>query len=361
MPEQRRTAQFLVRCPTPVHPDAGLQNMLQQQIAETRMMNANFQRMMVFVNQLQDEMQKIKEDNAQLHQIVTKQQSFLEDIDFQQRGCNLIVTGLNENEPCTINGETVENDEDKINLILHTIEMRDVKPVSITRLGKLVESRARPIKVVLDSRDTRSNILRKTSTLKNTPAFSKVFMKADTHPAYREEWRRLSQIFWTEKNRTENQGHNIVFDKKNRITLRDDPPYFALDDLASLQCRIHCAGKKRLLIGDMNARRGVQVSTLLSSASQEWRYDELPDPVPQPKSHGKIVLEMCKHLNAVIINNLSTGSKFFRGSLTFRERQRWISELDLCIISSELVHLVDNLVIDTSFASLRTMHLFVDN
>ncbi|ELT96163.1 hypothetical protein CAPTEDRAFT_206211 [Capitella teleta] len=326
----------------PVHPDTGLQNMLQQQIAETRMMNANFQWMMVFVNQLQDEMQKIKEDNAQLHQIVTKQQSFLEDIDFQQRGCNLIVTGLNENEPCTINGETAENDADKINLILHIIEMRDVKPVSITRLGKPVESRARPIKVVLDSRETRSNILGKTLTLKNTPALSKVFMKADTHPTYREEWRRLSQVFWTEKNLAENQGHNIVFDKKNRIilwyelrsealisipgfvTYQDasggmaalirnrlnlfvckvdvsvinqcwielqflpgiaivgcyfpppDSPYFALDDLASLQCRIRCAGKKCLLIGDKN---GQQILPWVSDLPKKTTMDIRAGPV----------------------------------------------------------------------------------
>ncbi|ELU13878.1 hypothetical protein CAPTEDRAFT_201338 [Capitella teleta] len=37
-----------------------------------------------------------------------------------------------------------------------------------------------------------------------------------------------------------------------------DSPYFALDDLASLQYRIRCAGKKCLLIGDMNAHGGVQ-------------------------------------------------------------------------------------------------------
>ena len=171
-----------------------LHTTLQQQITEMRVMNHNFNQLSAYVNQMQSDIVRLKDENTKLVGVVAKQQSFLEDLDFQQRACNMIITGLNETESYTVNGETANTDDEKINLILRTVDSADVQPVSVTRLGQQRESRIRPLKVVFASRENRTKVLRKSASLKASPALSKVFMKQDTHPAYREEWRRLNRV-----------------------------------------------------------------------------------------------------------------------------------------------------------------------
>ena len=50
-------------------------------------------------------------------------------------------------------------------------------------------------------------------------------------------------------------------------------------------------------------------------------------------SNGKDIIQICKDNNMLVINNLKYKSKVFKGSLTFRKKEKWISELDVCIAS----------------------------
>ena len=49
-----------------------------------------------------------------------------------------------------------------------------------------------------------------------------------------------------------------------------DSPYFSLNDVAALQCRIIASEKKCFLIGDFNARCGETVKTLPSLVPHAW-------------------------------------------------------------------------------------------
>jgi hypothetical protein len=67
----------------------------------------------------------------------------------------------------------------------------------------------------------REQLVKNTAVLKETPAYDSVFVKRDTHPAIRQEWSRMHKAFKEEKERPENAGCNIVFDKKYKIIKRD--------------------------------------------------------------------------------------------------------------------------------------------
>ena len=56
-----------------------------------------------------------------------------------------------------------------------------------------------------------------------------------------------------------------------------------------------------------------------------------------------------------MVNNLSTETGTFTGGLTFRQRKKWISELDLCIISKELISNIERFEVDQN-PSLPSNH-----
>ena len=51
--------------------------------------------------------------------------------------------------------------------------------------------------------------------------FSKVFIKADEHPAVRKEMQRLHKVAQSEKEKPENVGVEIIFDRKSRKVTRN--------------------------------------------------------------------------------------------------------------------------------------------
>ena len=65
------------------------------------------------------------------------------------------------------------------------------------------------------------------------PAYKKVYVRKDTHPAIRNEWKRLKDEERNAKDKPENAGARIVLDFKSRVLKRNDiiidrwnPQYF---------------------------------------------------------------------------------------------------------------------------------------
>ena len=84
-------------------------------------------------------------------------------------------------------------------------------------------NRHRPILVVVETKADRDAILEKSRNLKERGApYDKIYVKKDTHPSVRLEWRRLRTAEQTEKNRPENYGHVIRLDTRERKLYRDD-------------------------------------------------------------------------------------------------------------------------------------------
>lgn len=152
-------------------------------------------------------------------EVIAKQQSFLEAIDRKERETRLVVLGVPD-ESEALDGEITE--EGKLNKIWSKLdEPLDIK--SHRRLGQSDPGvRRRPILVTLESKQKREKILLKTKKLKESGApFDTVFVKRDTHPSVRNEWRRLRDAEKAEKEKPENIGCVIRLDIRERKLYRD--------------------------------------------------------------------------------------------------------------------------------------------
>ena len=59
------------------------------------------------------------------------------------------------------------------------------------------------------------------SKLKNSEDYKKVYVKRDTHPAYRKEHDRLYKLVGQERKHPANQGINIIYDLKAVVVTKD--------------------------------------------------------------------------------------------------------------------------------------------
>ena len=173
------------------------------------------------------QIKQLKESNDLLMQTITQQQRFLEEIDSERRSCNLIVLGVPE-DSClpTANGEgEASTDDEKFDEIMNKLGLPGpITPRSIQRLGKKIptNTKPRPIKVVLENAQQRQSILEKAKTLNDaTDAFKKIHLKKDVHPAVRREFGRLFAVEKAEKEKAENAGCQVVFDRQKRVVTID--------------------------------------------------------------------------------------------------------------------------------------------
>ncbi len=135
-------------------------------------------------------------------------------------------------------GESANNDDDKVILILRKIGYDHMVPLHITRLGAPAPDKTRrPIKVIVASTQTRKNILNDTRKLKQAgDAFSKIYVKKDTHPGIRKEMGRIQASEKREKEKPENQGCEVKYDQASRTLTVDGTivdcynPTFVLDN-----------------------------------------------------------------------------------------------------------------------------------
>ena len=64
--------------------------------------------------------------------------------------------------------------------------------------------------------------------------------------------------------------------------------------------------------------------------------------MPNPNDNGWVLLGICVDEKLLVVNNLETSLKQFKGGLTYRQGQVWVSELDSCLISHEYIDKVDS-------------------
>lgn len=179
------------------------------------------------VLKLESENTNLKNEVKVLKEICCNQQGFLEAFDAEKRACNFIITGLSETENLrSTNEEGVEkthtSDEEKIELLCSSIEADNTEIASITRLGEVKSNRPRPIKVTLKNKAARKTFITNAKQLKGNDQFDKVFINKDTHPAFRREMGRLREAEKRERNRPENQGKKVFYDREERALKVND-------------------------------------------------------------------------------------------------------------------------------------------
>lgn len=162
------------------------------------------------VQDLQDQVKKQQD-------IIEKQQKYLELVERKERECNLVLLGVPD-ERESLDGATT--DEAKIEKVWTTIES-SITVTSSKRLGR-EGGRRRPILITVTYRSDRDAVLEGAKRLKEAgEMYKKIFIKKDTHPAVREEWKRLKEVEKREKERPENVGCNIYLNYKERQLYRD--------------------------------------------------------------------------------------------------------------------------------------------
>ena len=122
-------------------------------------------------------------------------------------------------------------------------------------------------------------------------------------------------------------------------------PYFCEADIANIQAKTVDKTNRYLIMGDLNARMGDIVHNLV--IDNELLTYNVVDPVSN--DNGKKLFSICKDHELLIANNLSTESVRFAGTLTFRQRRKWISELDLCVISKKLTNDIECFNVDQNY------------
>ncbi len=125
-----------------------------------------------------------------------------------------------------------------------------------------------------------------------------------------------------------------------------DSPYFSSFSFASIQEKMYSCHAEvgYLIVGDMNARFGSAVRGLLTHLypphNETLSYPIIADDVNV--SNANLLSSLCADNNLVVINNLKTPCKHFVGEKTFRKGQEWVSELDTCVSSLDLLNFIDD-------------------
>lgn len=59
-------------------------------------------------------------------------------------------------------------------------------------------------------------------------------------------------------------------------------------------------------------------------------------------SHGRAIENIRNNNDMVIVNNLNYNGKVYDGNLTFKERNKWLSEIDLCIAKRQCLSMIQD-------------------
>ena len=103
-----------------------------------------------------------------------------------------------------------------------------------------------------------------------------------------------------------------------------------------------------VVFGDLNSRVG---SALVELSSLHDNISYIPvDKLQTPSEHGKKLLPIAKDGGLFFVNNMVFQGRYYEGSLTFRRRQTWISEVDVVLVSKNILPQIIDFKIDQSLS-----------
>ena len=134
-----------------------------------------------------------------------------------------------------------------------------------------------------------------------------------------------------------------------------DSPYFCLSNLAWMSGKIQDNPTDHFLVmGDTNTRFGPILGDFSkNNASARSMFFTYPAALlsERPNANGRFVADALSPL--VVVNGLSTYTRTFMYSDTFRRGSQWVSQLDYCFVSPAVVDAISSFEInnDTSLPS----------
>lgn len=129
----------------------------------------------------------------------------VEEHERQKRANNMIIYGISE-ERASATVSLQDQDIEFITRFLETIEVEDVDPKQIVRLGKASTDRKRPLKVIMANAEDKQKIMSKLNKLRNA---DETFRSISVRDDYTIEERELIKTFVDEA-KHKNEAHNTT-------------------------------------------------------------------------------------------------------------------------------------------------------
>ena len=194
--------------------NTNIENKLDEIISEFRQFRDVYQKLEVKVDAL-------REENSYLRESMMQHQRYLEALEAERRGRNLVFLGVPEGEMRIKDsrGQDVvyTEDQEKVTAILQAMQQENIHLKEIQRLGNSSSTRSRVLLVSTESKAARDEVIRATPALKTAgKSYEKVYVKKDVHPLIRKEFSRLKDVEKREREKPENQGLNVRYDGTRR-------------------------------------------------------------------------------------------------------------------------------------------------
>ena len=119
-----------------------------------------------------------------------------------------------------------------------------------------------------------------------------------------------------------------------------DSPYASMDMVARLNSLL-CENpdERYMILGDMNSRyANLRDTFLIDNRRTDLYYSPSPDPIDKPNENAKLLIGVVKPL--LLINRLCGPNFQFPQRLMYRQKTRWVSELDHIYVSRSLLNAV---------------------
>ena len=132
-----------------------------------------------------------------------------------------------------------------------------------------------------------------------------------------------------------------------------DSPYFSETSFSAIQEKLKTVSSVNecIIVGDINARLGKKLRELPDDLDiNELSYPTIPDPIQTANANANIIYSMCCEEKLAIVNNAKIKNKHFNSKLTYKQGRIWTSELDLCIMSPNLLNSITNFNIIQDFS-----------
>ena len=126
-----------------------------------------------------------------------------------------------------------------------------------------------------------------------------------------------------------------------------DSPYFDESVFGYLNALVRDESKQFVVMGDANARFGSWRNKFLEEKNRVWKYGNSMDTVTNPNANAKSLVGALDRL--VLVNNLDIGTECFWCPCTYRKSKRWISELDSCFVTTNVVDSILGLEVDQDY------------
>ena len=132
-----------------------------------------------------------------------------------------------------------------------------------------------------------------------------------------------------------------------------DSPYFSETSFSAIQEKLKTVSSVNecIIVGDINARLGKKLRELPDDLDiNDLSYPTIPDPIQTANTNANIIYSMCCEEKLAIVNNAKIKNKHFNSKLTYKQGRIWTSELDLCIMSPNLLNSITNFNIIQDFS-----------